>query len=122
MHSSGASRCPGRRGVSACRMPVSRGRARDDIPVPGRGYWAKKEVGRGSRPTRLPTLPASAGADRREIRVRRRATPTAVEASGEEPTAIEVAVPEVLSDPHPLVAKTVKAFRGGKFCGCSHRC
>jgi hypothetical protein len=84
------------------------------IPVPGRGYWAKKEVGRAPRPTRLPTLPASAGADKREIHVRRREAPAAVEASREEPTAIEVVVPEILSDPHPLVAKTVKAFRGGK--------
>jgi hypothetical protein len=84
------------------------------IPVPGRGYWAKKEVGRAPRPTRLPTLPASAGPDKREIRVPRREAPTAVEASREEPTAIEVVVPEILSDPHPLVARTVRAFRGGK--------
>src|SRR4051794_24914698 len=47
------------------------------IPVPGRGYWAKKEVGRAPRPTRLPTLPASAGADKRELHVRRRNAPTA---------------------------------------------
>jgi len=26
------------------------------IPVPGRGYWAKKDVGRAPRPTRLPIL------------------------------------------------------------------
>lgn len=84
------------------------------IPVPGRGYWAKKQVGRAPRPTRLPTLPASAGADKRELRVRRREAPTALEAAREEPTTIQVIVPEILSDPHPLVAKTVKAFRGGK--------
>ena len=84
------------------------------IPVPGRGYWAKKEVGRSPRPTRLPTLPASAGADKRELRVRRREAPTAVEAVREEPAAIHVIVPDILSDPHPLVAKSVKAFRGGK--------
>ena len=84
------------------------------IPVPGRGYWAKKEVGRSPRPTRLPTLPASVGADKRELRVRRREAPTAVEAVREEPAAIQIIVPDVLSDPHPLVAKSVKAFRGGK--------
>jgi len=84
------------------------------IPLPGRGYWAKKEVGRAPRPTRLPTLPTNAGADKREIRVRRKEAPTAAEALREEPTAIEVIVLDVLSDPHPLVAKTVKAFRGGK--------
>ena len=84
------------------------------IPVPGRGYWAKKEVGRAPRPTRLPTLPASAGVDRRELRVRRRQAPSAIEASRKESAAIQVAVPEILSEPHPLVAKTVKAFRGGK--------
>src|SRR5262245_33771739 len=42
------------------------------IPVPGRGYWAKREVGTAPRPTRLPTLPSSAGPEKREIRVRRR--------------------------------------------------
>ncbi len=84
------------------------------IPLPGRGYWAKKEVGHAPRPTRLPTLPAGAGTDKRALRVRRREAPTAVDAVREEPAAIQVIVPEVLSDPHPLVAKTVKAFRGGK--------
>jgi len=84
------------------------------IPVPGRGYWAKNEVGRAPRPTRLPTLPASAGAESRELHVRRREAPTAIEASREESAAIQVKVPEILSNPHPLVAKTVKAFRGGK--------
>ena len=84
------------------------------IPVPGRGYWAKKDVGRAPRPTRLPTLPASAGVGGRELRVRRREAPSAKEASREESAAIQVVVPEILSEPHPLVAKTVKAFRGGK--------
>jgi hypothetical protein len=84
------------------------------IPVPGRGYWAKKSVGRAPRPTRLPTLPASAGADKRELRVRRREAPTVGEATREEPAAIHVEVPEVLSDPHPLVAKSVRAFRHGR--------
>jgi hypothetical protein len=88
--------------------------ARMMVPVPGRGYWAKKEVGRSPRPTRLPTLPASAGTDKREIHVRRRDAPTAVDAAREEADAITVVVTDILTDPHPLVAKSVKAFRGGK--------
>jgi hypothetical protein len=82
------------------------------IPVPGRGYWAKKEVGRAPRPTRLPVLPATAGNNRRELRVRRREPPKAVEAAQEPPETITVVVPEILVEPHALVAKTVKAFRG----------
>jgi hypothetical protein len=88
--------------------------ARMMIPVPGRGYWAKKEVGRAPRPTRLPALPASAGPQMREMRVQRREAPTAAESAGDEVASIQVDVPEVLTDPHPLVAKSVKAFRGGK--------
>jgi hypothetical protein len=84
------------------------------IPVPGRGYWAKKDVGRAPRPTRLPTLPASVGADKRELKVRRREAPKAVDAAREEPETIAVVVSEILTAPHPLVAKSVKAFRGGR--------
>ncbi|HEY5441653.1 MAG TPA: hypothetical protein VIJ90_10270, partial [Gemmatimonadaceae bacterium] len=68
--------------------------ARMMVPVPGRGYWAKKEVGRSPRPTRLPTLPTSAGTDKREIHVRRRDAPTAVDAAREEADAITVVVPD----------------------------
>lgn len=88
--------------------------ARMLVPVPGRGYWAKKEVGRSPRPTRLPTLPANSGDDKRELRVHRREAPDAAELAREEPSRIEVVVPEVLVDPHPLVARTVRAFRGGR--------
>src|SRR5690242_18844299 len=84
------------------------------IPVPGRGYWAKKEVGRSPRPTRLPTLPANVGQDKRELRVRRREAPRAADAALEAPAAITVIVEEVLTDPHPLVAKSIKALRGGR--------
>lgn len=49
--------------------------------------------------------------------MRRREAPKAIEAVREEPEAIGVVVPEVLARPHPLVAKTVKAFRGGRSYG-----
>ena len=88
-----------------------------DRSVPGRGYWAKKEVGRAPRPTRLPMLPGSAGKDKRELHVRRREAPKAIEPIREEPETIAVVVPEILTDPRPLVAKTVKAFRGGRSYG-----
>src|SRR5690348_15635621 len=87
------------------------------VPVPGRGYWAKKAVGRAPRPTRLPTLPSSAGKDKRELHVRRREAPKAIEAVREEPEAITVVVPEILTQPHPLVAKTIKAYRRGRSHG-----
>jgi hypothetical protein len=50
----------------------------------------------------------------REMRVQRREAATAAESAGEEVASIQVDVPELLADPHPLVAKSVKAFRGGK--------
>jgi hypothetical protein len=88
--------------------------ARMMIPVPGRGYWAKKEVGRSPRPTRLPTLPAGAGNEKRELHVRRREAPKASAVAAEAPATISVVVPEALTEPHPLVAKSVKALRGGR--------
>jgi hypothetical protein len=88
--------------------------ARMMVPVPGRGYWAKKKVGRAPRPTKLPTLPASAGTEKRQLRVRRREAPKAVDAAAEPIETILVNVPEVLTDPHPLVARSIRAFRGGK--------
>lgn len=84
------------------------------VPVPGRGYWAKKEVGRAPKATRLPTLPASARGDKRELSVRRREPRKAADPAREPFEAISVVVPEILTDPHSLVAKTVKAYRGGR--------
>lgn len=84
------------------------------VPVPGRGYWAKKEVGRSPKPTRLPTLPKGSGRNKLELHVRRREQPSAIEAALESSDSIDVDVPEVLTDPHPLVATTIRAFRGGK--------
>jgi hypothetical protein len=48
------------------------------------------------------------------MRVQRREAPTAAESAREEVASIQVDVPDLLADPHPLVAKSVKAFRGGK--------
>ena len=88
--------------------------ARLMVPVPGRGYWAKREVGRAPKPTRLPMLPANARTDQRELHVRRREAPPAREVASEPVEAIQVVVPDVLTEPHPLVAKSIRALRGGK--------
>ena len=59
-------------------------------------------------------LPATAGADKREFTVRRREPIAAFDVVREEPASISVVVQDVLSEPHPLDAKSVKALRGGK--------
>jgi hypothetical protein len=94
-----------------------------DVPVPWRGYWRKKEVGQKVKRPPLPKLPASATPAMREVTLRRTASGSAIaEPSGpvaeqQRYEALEenrIVVPELLSDPHPLVAKSVKALRRAK--------
>jgi hypothetical protein len=87
------------------------------IPVPGRGYWQQKQAGQAVRPPRLPTLPTSLAAKLDIITMRspnqRRAVRQA-SVEGVEDVDLDtppIVVAEVLSDPHPLVAHTVKALR-----------
>ena len=94
-----------------------------NVPVPGRGYWRQKEVGQKVRRAPLPKLPAGATQGMREVRLRKNTSGTASpEAAG--PVAEQarfealgenrIVVPEMLEDPHPLVARSVKALRKAK--------
>ena len=94
-----------------------------DVPVPWRGYWRQKEVGQKVKRPALSKLPASATPTMREVTLRRTASGAAVaEASGpvaeqQRYEALEenrIVVQELLSDPHPLVAKSVAALRRAK--------
>lgn len=94
-----------------------------NIPVPGRGYWRQKEVGQKVRRPRLPKLPERATPTMREVRLRRNASgsaspePTGPVAEQQRFEALDensIIVPEILEDPHPLVARSVKALRRAK--------
>jgi hypothetical protein len=92
------------------------------VPRPWRGYWARKDAGQTVKPTPLPKLPASSPTEFLEVTIHRGVVKSADKAEG--PVADQArfeALPEnrisvaaILSDPHPLVALTVKALRGAK--------
>lgn len=88
------------------------------IPLPGRGHWARKAG--GSAPSK-PTLgPAKSGApltyerqryvgDAAEITA---AAGVTAEVAGHVAASLPIAVPEVLTDPHPLVARASSLLDG----------
>jgi len=88
-----------------------------EIPVPPRGYWQQKQAGQAVRPTKLPKLSATRAAAlasvtfpspaaRRAARERR-----AEGAVAGDDESRPITVPEVITEPHPLVAHTIKALR-----------
>lgn len=110
------------------------------VPVPGRGYWRRKATGHPVIQERLPALPASAGADLREIVLTARAdevlaavdvagaggftvdapppaTPTDRQAAYEADPAHRILVADTLEAAaplHPLVRQTQAALRRAK--------
>jgi hypothetical protein len=88
-----------------------------DIPLPSRGYWARKQHGKPAKQTRLPDpdrnpaieiRPYCSGTQIQDEQVRQRAM-QAVEREREEEAAIRV--PDRLTRPHPLIVQTQKAIR-----------
>lgn len=92
------------------------------IPAPGRGWWAKKEAGQQVKRDRLPALPATAPNAMRQVTFTPRedgrgfagSERTAAQDLVESAPENQIVVPDVLEHPHPLVAQTVKTFRGAK--------
>ncbi|MGH7466484.1 MAG: hypothetical protein ACRENP_00710 [Longimicrobiales bacterium] len=94
------------------------------IPVPGRGYWAKRQHEKSVRRIPLPKLPASVGTALREFTIRERTDTPDPEEVATGPIAEQrrfealeenrIRVADSLSDPHPLVATTIKALRKAK--------
>jgi hypothetical protein len=93
------------------------------IPLPGRGYWAKKQFGKPVRRTPLPKIAADAAPGIRELVIRAAQTEAGRElaagpvADQERFEALEenrIQVSEILADSHPLVARTVSALRRAK--------
>lgn len=92
------------------------------IPAPGRGWWARKEAGHQVRRDRLPALPANAAESMRMVTFKPRdhgsafagSERAAAQHSMESAPENKIVVTSVLEHPHPLVAQTVKTFRGAK--------
>lgn len=86
---------------------------RHDIPVPPRGWWAKKAHGHKVRPTPLP--PASTTLDRITFQVtgaeRLAENQEAPEYLREKEPAWRIDVPEDLALSHPLIQSTEKALQ-----------
>ncbi|MCU0626942.1 MAG: hypothetical protein MUF21_10740, partial [Gemmatimonadaceae bacterium] len=94
------------------------------VPTPERGYWAREAAGQVVRRTPLPKLPASVAGEAlvATFSDTPRATEPVVEPSGPvaEQAAFEarpenrLVVPDVLEQPHRLVAAAVAAMRTAK--------
>jgi hypothetical protein len=89
------------------------------IPVPERGYWAKKAVGKAHKPRLLKPLPAGSSPESREVVIGLRKPGIVVVDSSPLKAQVEfearpenvVAVPVRLVSPHRLVRLTVQALK-----------
>jgi hypothetical protein len=91
------------------------------VPVPGRGYWAKKAAGHAVKPKPLPALPPNPLASDREVTLgyspipmERPSLPLLVRNQAEFEAAPEnrIVVSDNLRAAHPLVRKTSQALKG----------
>lgn len=91
------------------------------VPVPGRGYWAKKAAGKPVKQVPLPPLPSNAMNVQREVQLRPRPTAeeraapvggVAAQAEFESKPENLIVVSNDLRSPHPLVRKTMEALKG----------
>ena len=79
------------------------------IPVPGRGYWQQKQAGQRVHQIQLPKLSATQAETLGIISFNiRERLPTNDDDVMQPPLVV---VPEVLTDPHPLVEHTIRALR-----------
>ncbi|MEQ8939118.1 MAG: hypothetical protein RLT30_10520 [Gammaproteobacteria bacterium] len=88
---------------------------RNNIPVPPRGYWAKKEYGKTL--PKKPTLSSKDSWDQKiqiNPNVRFGETKTTRKSILSNTEEIEITVSEELKEPHPLVEKTRKALEKSK--------
>ncbi|MGB4548592.1 MAG: hypothetical protein WBI10_06725 [Syntrophales bacterium] len=87
---------------------------RYNIPRPGRGYWARKQAGE-----RVPTTPLPKKHDDPLIEISVRPPTTEKKKNGVNnaplrPIPKTIAVPELLTNPHPLVEKSAQVLETGK--------
>ncbi len=90
------------------------------VPLPGRGYWAKKAAGKEVWRARLRPLPDTTPTNERQVvlageEVRRRHA--SVTAAPRQQAVLEgspeqvIRVADTLTDPHPLVERTARSLR-----------
>jgi hypothetical protein len=90
------------------------------VPVPGRGYWAKKAARQHVRPVPLPNLRADAPRREREFTFdptraeRRLVGPVADQTAFEREPTNAIRVPERLAAVDPLVRATLRALRDAR--------
>jgi len=91
------------------------------VPVPGRGYWAKKAAGHKVKQIPLPDLPPNIRQSQREVTLADRPIPRepatlprilSIQAAFETAPANRITVSDTLRGAHPLVRKTSQALRG----------
>lgn len=90
------------------------------VPVPGRGYWAKKAAGKKVRTTALPLVPPHDSVTPRAMQLH--PPPPSEPSPVPQPVADQVAfeadpanamkVADTLRSPHPLVRSTMQALEG----------
>ena len=80
------------------------------IPLPSRGYWAKQSAKRPAKPK--PKL--SSGLISFKVLDKTLLPPRASPTVKAHPTAANLVVPEILKDPHPLVAKWLRHAESAK--------
>jgi hypothetical protein len=84
------------------------------VPVPGRGYWARRAAGENLR---TPSLPEPRAGDRRMYSARRWVDPLSGEPDASDRTTTKpaaVVVPDELVDPHSLVKASLPFLRQAK--------
>ena len=90
------------------------------VPVPGRGYWRQKQVGRKVRRPPLPNLPPTVRENGVEVRLGTGASGSDPVGPVEEQRRFEskdenrIVVPAMVEAPHPLVAQSIKSLRKAK--------
>jgi hypothetical protein len=93
------------------------------VPIPGRGFWAKKAAGHELWRPRLRPLPPSAAPSERQVTVGREVSRRAVaapdtaarrQATVEKAPDRAIRVSPTLGSPHPLVARTEKSLRNAR--------
>lgn len=91
-----------------------------EVPIPGLGYWAKKQHGKPVEQIPLPSPPADTKLEV-TINTYRKVEPDPEQLEkateiidAEELEANEVTVPDVLTDPHPAVARSLKLLGKAK--------
>src|SRR5205809_4935972 len=92
-----------------------------DVPVPGRGFWAKKAAGQELWRPRLPPLPPTAPPNERQVTMSvgapRTIKPAPPDTAARRQALLEqdpdrlIRVPRSLTDPHALVERTADSLR-----------